>query len=156
MFKFIRFLITHGIALAIGFALGIYLLPVLIAPPAPTDAEVSSSSQGALFSARFTRELPGSDFLHWGEGEVSISATQVSFMGSMAPGPDYQLYLTRELVTDEGGFLSQKSDATRIGPVKTFNNFILQIPEGVNPAEYKAVVVWCETFSEFITAAAYR
>lgn len=156
MFKLIRFLVTHGIALAIGFALGIYLLPVLIAPPAPSDAEVSSSSQGALFSARFTRDLPGSDFLHWGEGEVSVSPSHVAFMGSMAPGPDYQLYLTRELVTTEAEFLPIKGDALRVGPVKTFDNFILPLPQGSDPAEYKAVVVWCETFSEFITAAAYR
>jgi len=156
MFKLIRFLVTHGIALAIGFALGIYLLPVLIAPPAPSDAEVSSSSQGAVFSGRFTRDLPGSDFLHWGEGEISISPTRIAFMGSIAPGPDYQLYLTRELVTSEAEFLPVKDDAARIGAVKTFENFILQLPQGINPADYKALVIWCETFSEFITATAYQ
>ena len=156
MFKLIRFLLTHGIALAIGFALGIYLLPVLIAPPAPSDAEVSSSSQGALFSGRFTRDLPGSDFLHWGEGEISVSPNRIAFMGSIAPGPDYQLYLTRELVTSEDEFLPIKGDGVRVGAVKTFDNFILPIPQGIDPAEYRALVVWCETFSEFITAAAYR
>ena len=156
MFKLIRILFTHAVALAVGFALGIYLLPVLIAPPAPSNAEVSSSAQGALFSGRFTRDLPGSDFLHWGEGEVSISAKRIAFMGSMAPGPDYQLYLTRELVLTEADFLPVKDDSARIGPVKTFDNFILSIPEGINPADYKALVVWCETFSEFITATAYQ
>ena len=70
MFKLIRFLITHGIALAIGFALGIYLLPILVAPQGPSDAEVASSSTQAMFSAEFRRDLPGSDFLHWGEGQV--------------------------------------------------------------------------------------
>ena len=154
--KLIRILVTHAIALALGFALGIYLLPVLIAPPAPSDAEVSSSAQGAVFSGRFTRDLPGSDLLHWGEGEVSISPTRVAFMGSIAPGPDYQLYLTRELVLTEADFLPVKQDAARIGAVRTFDNFILDIPPGVDPADYKALVVWCETFSEFITAAAYR
>ena len=154
--KLIRILVTHAIALALGFALGIYLLPVLIAPPAPSDAEVSSSAQGAVFSGRFTRDLPGSDLLHWGEGEVSISPTRIAFMGSIAPGPDYQLYLTRELVLTEADFLPVKQDAARIGAVRTFDNFILDIPPGVDPADYKALVVWCETFSEFITAAAYR
>lgn len=154
--KMIRILFTHGLALALGFALGIYLLPVLIAPPAPSDAEVSSSAQGAVYSTRFTRDLPGSDFLHWGEGEVSISPTRIAFMGSIAPGPDYQLYLTRELVLTEADFLPLKQDAARIGAVKTFDNFILDLPPGVDPADYKALVVWCETFSEFITAAAYQ
>ena len=43
-----------------------------------------------------------------------------------------------------------------IGDIKTFDNFILNVPEDINPAEFSAVVVWCETFGEFITAASYR
>lgn len=156
MFTFIRFLITHGIALFVGFALGIYMLPILIAPEGPSEAEVASAAQQAIFKATFTRELPGSDFLHWGEGEISISAKQVSFMGDMAPGPDYMLYLTKELVLNEGAFIAVKDDSARIGPVKTFDKFVLDIPAGIDPNEYKAVIVWCESFSEFITAASYR
>ena len=156
MLKLIRFLITHGIALALGFALGIYLLPILIAPQAPSDAEISSSSQGAVFSGRFSRDLPGSDFLHWGEGEVSITPGRIAFLGSIAPGPDYQLYLTRDLVTTEAEFLPIKNDSAHVGAVSTFDNFIVQIPDGIDPADYSALVIWCETFSEFITATGYR
>ena len=126
MFRFLRFLVTHGIALAIGFALGIYLLPILIAPEAPSDEAISSSMQQAIFRTRFRRDLPGSDFLHWGEGEVSISARRIGFTGSLAPGPDYQLSLARELVLDEASFLRIKADAVRIGAVKTFDNFLLE------------------------------
>lgn len=156
MFKLIRFVLTHGIALAIGFALGIYLLPVLTAPEAPSDAEIARSSQQAMFTGRFERDLPGSDFLHWGEGDIAISASRISFMGSIAPGPDYQLYLTRDLVLSEADFLPVKSQSARVGAVKTFDNFILEIPDGIDPAEYKALVVWCESFGEFITATRYQ
>ena len=156
MSRFIGFLITHGIALAIGFALGIYLLPVLIAPEAPSDATVSAGTRDATYRAEFRRDLPGSDFLHWGEGEVSITAGKIGFVGSLAPGPDYYLYLTRELVQDEDQFLAVRQDAARIGPVKTFDNFLLDIPAGVDIGDYRALLVWCETFSEFITAASYR
>ena len=156
MFKFIRFLITHGIALFVGFALGIYMLPILTAPEGPSEAEVASAAQQAIFKAQFTRELPGSDFLHWGEGEISISPKQVSFMGSMAPGPDYMLYLTKDLVLDEASFLAIKDDSARVGAVKTFNKFVLDVPDGIDPKQYKAVIVWCESFEEFITAASYR
>ena len=156
MFKLIRFLITHGIALAIGFALGIYMLPILVAPQGPSDAEVTSSSTQAMFSAQFRKDLPGSDFLHWGEGRVSISAKQVSFMGSLAPGPDYRLYLTRDLVLNEEEFMLVKDGSVSIGEIKTFKNFILPMPENVNPSDYGAVVVWCESFDEFITAAKYQ
>ena len=156
MFKSIRIVLTHGIALAVGFALGIYLLPILIAPDAPSDEAVSSNMQQAMFKTRFTRELPGSDFLHWGEGEVSISENRIGFTGSLAPGPDYQIYLTRELALDEQSFLRIKDQAARIGAVKTFDNFLIDIPAGINPEDYNAIIVWCETFAEFITAASYR
>ena len=63
---------------------------------------------------------------------------------------------TRELVRSEAEFLPVKDDSAQVGPVKTFDNFILQIPPGVNPADYKAVVIWCESFGEFITAATYQ
>ena len=156
MFRTLRFLVTHAIALALGFALGVYLLPILIEPDGPTDAEVVAASEQAMFSGRFRRDLEGSDFLHWGDGQVSITAKHVSFMGSIAPGPDYQLYLTPNLVETEAAFTAVKARSARIGPVKTFDNFILDIPPGVDPAAYRAVVVWCESFGEFITAASYR
>jgi len=156
MFRFLRFLLTHGIALALGFALGIYLLPILIAPEAPSNSEVSASSQQAIFSGEFRKDLPGSDFLHWGDGNFSISENQISFMGSLAPGPDYQLYLSRDLALTEQEFLLIKDQSAKIGAVVTFDNFILNLPENINPANFKAVIIWCETFGEFITAASYQ
>lgn len=156
MFRTIVFLISHGLAAAGGFALGIYLLPILTAPSAPSDAEVAAASSKAIFSAQFSRDLPGSDFLHWGEGELSISSRRISFSGALAPGPDYRLYLTPELALDEQAFISQKDQSVYIGDVRTFDNFILEIPENVNTAAFKGVVIWCETFSEFITAAEYQ
>ena len=156
MFKLFRFLLTHGIALALGVALGIYLLPVLTAPDAPSNAEVSSSAAEALFKGDFHRKLPGSDFLHWGDGQISISAKQISFMGTIAPGPDYQLYLTPNLAQTEQEFLVMKEESAKIGAVKTFNNFILDIPANIDPANYRALIIWCESFGEFITAASYR
>ena len=156
MFKTIVLLISHGAAAAAGFALGIYLLPILIAPDAPSDSEVAVVSEQAMFSVTFRKDLPGSDFLHWGEGDLSISARRVSFDGALAPGPDYRLYLTPQLVLTEQEFLAVKAESAYVGDIKTFDRFILEVPENINPASYKAVVVWCETFGEFITAAAYQ
>jgi hypothetical protein len=156
MFRFIVFLISHGIAMAAGVALGIYLLPILIAPDGPSDADVANVSERAIFTTQFKKDLPGSDFLHWGEGELSISARRVSFNGELAPGPDYRLYLTPQLALNEQEFLAMKDRSAYIGDINTFNNFILSIPENINPAGFTGVVVWCETFGEFITAASYQ
>jgi hypothetical protein len=156
MFRLIVYMVTHGLAMAAGFALGIYLLPILIAPDAPSDAAIATASSKAIFVTRFDRDLPGSDFLHWGEGELSISTRRISFNGEIAPGPDYRLYLTPQMALDEATFLAMKAQSAYVGDIETFDNFILEIPENINPSDYQALVVWCETFSEFITAAEYR
>ncbi len=77
-------------------------------------------------------------------------------MGTLAPGPDYQLYLTRDLALTEQEFLLIKDQSAKIGSVMTFDNFILNLPDNINPANFKAIIIWCETFGEFITAASYQ
>ncbi len=148
--------VTHALALALGFGLGIYYVPVLIAPKAPSLAEVKSLSGAAEFTGEFRRDLKGSDFLHWGEGRVSVGRTAVSLIGKVSPGPDYKLYLSPEFVDTKEAFLKLKDRSVRVGDVKTFENFIVQVPGSVDPSRYNAVVVWCETFSMFISAAKYR
>jgi hypothetical protein len=155
--KRILFLVaTHAVALTLGFALGIYTLPILIAPKAPSPREVRSLAGAAEFTGEFRRNLKGSDFLHWGEGRVSVGRTAVSLLGRVSPGPDYKLYLSPEFVDTKEGFLKLKERSVRVGDVKTFENFIVRIPESVDPLRYSTVVVWCETFSMFISAAKYR
>lgn len=53
-------------------------------------------------------------------------------------------------------FIDIKHLSRRIGDVKTFNGFILDLPSDVDVSDYTTVVVWCEAFSQFISAAQYR
>lgn len=147
---------THLIALGIGFALGIYALPILIAPPAPSAEQVSAQAAQAQYTGQFRRDLKGSDALHWGEGTVSVGARSISLAGKLAPGPDYKLYLSPEFVETEDDFKRLRSKMTRIGDIKTFENFIVDVPPPVDIERFSTVIVWCETFSQFITAARYR
>ena len=147
---------THVAALAIGFALGIYALPILTAPEAPSASAVTAAAGGAEFKGEFRRGLKDSDLLHWGEGTVSVSTSAVALMGRIAPGPDYKLYLSPEFVETEADFLRLKPKMARIGDVKTFENFIVPVPAGIDPKAYTTVIVWCESFGQFITAARYR
>lgn len=148
--------VSHGAAAVAGFAGGIYALPILIAPDAPTAAQINAATRQALFSGEFRRDLKDSDAFHWGEGTVTISTTAVSLQGRLSPGPDYKLYLSPEFVETEADFKRLKSAMVRVGDVRTFENFVVPLPQGVDPGRYTAVVVWCETFSEFISAAKYR
>jgi len=156
MKNFLLLIFSHAAIAALGFAGGIYALPILTAPPAPADAEVLEIASQAQFKSEFKRDLAGSDALHWGEGVVSISRAAVSLMGKLAPGPDYKLYFSPRFVETEEDFNRLKSEMVRVGDVKTFENFLVPVPESIDPAAYKAVVVWCESFGQFITAAKYQ
>lgn len=147
---------THSAVLAFGFALGIYMLPILTAPPAPAAAEVAKRSKNARYTTTFKRDLKGSDTFHWGDGQLSITDSTASFMGRLAPGPDYKLYLTPKYVEDEAEFLALKDQSIQLGDVKTFDNFIVHFPDAIKLEEYSTAVVWCESFGEFITAGRYR
>lgn len=156
MIRWIVLSVTHLGTLFVGFALGIYLLPILTAPEGPDEATLAATAEGALFTASFTRDLRGSDLLHWGEGQVSITPQSIVHEGRLSPGPDYKVYLVTEFVEDEEQFLRLKADSPVIGDVKTFDGFIVSVPEGVDVTAYTTVLVWCESFDEFITAAQYR
>ena len=148
--------LSHLLAGLAGYLLGVYTLPLLLAPPGPGTDQLVEVQAAASFSGSFRRDLAGSDFLHWGEGSISVSATEIVHEGKLAPGPDYMVYLTKDFVEHEDEFEPVKASAALVGPVKTFGGFLLSVPEGVDVNDYTTVVVWCESFGEFITATKYR
>ena len=80
----------------------------------------------------------------------------ISLEGAVSPGPAYKLYLSPDFVETEAVFLARKSEMALVGDVKTFENFIVVVPPSVDPDAYNTVIVWCESFEEFFTAARYR
>lgn len=148
--------ISHSLVAAAGFAAGIYALPILTAPDAPSTTEMAAALGQAEFTGEFTRDLEGSDLLHWGEGTVSVGREFISLHGRIAPGPDYRLYLSPAFVETEDEFTSLQADMVRVGDVRTFENFVVPVPGSIDPGAFNTVVVWCESFGEFITAAKYR
>jgi len=149
-------IVTHMAVGAFGFAAGIYALPILIAPESPTESEITAMSSQAEYSGEFTKDRTDSDSLHWGEGHVSVGAEFITLMGKLAAGPDYKLYLSPEFVETEVDFERLKPVMVRVGDVKTFENFLVKVSPDVNISSYNTVIVWCETFGEFITSAKYR
>lgn len=154
--KTILLAVSHLGFLVFGFALGVYFLPILTAPPAPTTAEIMDQASLSRYQGTFKRDLAGSDLLHWGEGQVMLSETAVSFRGKLAPGPDYKLYLSPSFVETEQAFENAKSTMVQLGDVKTFENFLVPIVREIDLASFTTVIVWCESFGEFITAAKFR
>jgi hypothetical protein len=153
--KALILVVTHLATLAVGFALGVYFLPIIVAPPGPTASEVATQAKSATWTGTFRRDLKDSDALHWGEGTVTVGAQSIALAGRVAPGPDYKLYLSPEFVETEDDFNRLKPRMVRVGEVRTFENFIVPIA-GTDPAAFTTVIVWCERFGQFITAAKYR
>lgn len=147
---------THLAMLVVGFAIGIYTLPILTAPRAPETTALQNLGSETLYVGRLVRNLKGSDLLHWGEGEVRISRNQIAHIGRLAPGPDYKLYLAPRFVDTKEAFLVIKDTSIRVGNVKTFSGFIIEVPPSIDVRDYGAVVVWCEAFDQFISAAEYQ
>lgn len=156
MKKLLLLAVSHAIVLVIGFALGIYALPILTAPAAPTAAEVTSAASQAAYTGRFRRDLKDSDPLHYGDGTVSVGRRSIVLDGKIAPGPDYKLYLSPEFVETKADFLRLKPRMVRVGDVRTFENFVVPVPEAIDISGYNTAIVWCESFGIFITAAKYR
>jgi hypothetical protein len=149
-------ILTHSLCIVFGFAMGIYALPILVQPDSPSMNSIQSVANQAIYSGTFQKDRKDSDFFHWGEGSVSISEDQIAFVGELAPGPDYKVYLSPLFVETEVDFNANKSKMVKVGEVKTFDRFTVNLSEEINTSDYNTVIVWCETFGEFITSARYK
>lgn len=156
MIKKLLLLVVLAATLAGGFALGVYALPVMIARAAPESAQLNAVATAAIARGRFERNHPSSDWLHWGDGELWLSPTHVAFEGTMAPGPDYRLFLSPTPIGNADEFLAHKSAMTEVGDVRGFNGFVLTLPTGTAGGGYASAIVWCEGFGQFIAATTLK
>ena len=154
--KILILLFTHVFVLIVGFGLGVYFLPILTAPKSVEISKINEYENMSLYQTEFVRDLRGSDPLHWGEARVTISDQKITVNGSIAPGPDYKLYLTNEFAQHEDEFLPIKETAQYVAEVKSFENFVVSVPNDIDVSKFNTVVIWCESFNEFITAAKYQ
>jgi len=154
--KRILLLFTHIVCIGLGFALGIYALPILTQPTSPTMQQVQKITTQAIYTGNFQKDRKDSDFFHWGEGSLSISENEVAFVGELSPGPDYKLYFSPSFIETEADFLANKDQMIQVGDVKSFDRFTVELPLGFDAQQYNTVIIWCETFGEFITSARYK
>ena len=143
-------------ALPLGFALGVYYLPILVASEGASQEVVAAAKSQATIQAEFRRNLRGSDSLHWGEGTLHLTREGGQYYftldGQVSPGPDYKLYLMPQYAENEAEFLAIKSRSVRVADITGFDNFRVDVPMSIDPTQYPAVIIWCERFGEFITA----
>jgi len=59
---------------------------------------------------------------------VFVGRKTISMKGKVAPGPDYKLYLSPELVETKADFERLKPRMVRVGEVKTFEKSSCRFP----------------------------
>ena len=138
--------------LVVGFGLGVYFLPIIIAEAPADETLIIAQAESAERQAMFVKDRAGSDPFHGGEGTLFLSKDRVTLEGEVSPGPDYRLYLTPEFVETGDRFRAIKSQSVEVARIKGFKNFSYEIPQNVDINAYGAVVIWCERFGQFITS----
>lgn len=143
-----------------GFSLGLYALPILIEEEGISDEMVEMAISKSERSGTFRRDLKDSDFLHWGQGRITLFTEGGSrffvLQGEVSPGPNYKLYMTPAYVETEKDFLAIKADSAQVTDIKTFRNFRVRVPDHIDTDKYPAVLIWCERFRQFITSASLQ
>ncbi len=140
-----------------GIGIGIYLLPVIVEYQNrdKEPVEVAAATEGDLVGM-FDRDSPGSDALHWGEGDLRVTEGKLIFEENveLAPGPDYRVYLTTKFADTKEDFLQLKDKAIEVGRVKQFSGPLsFTLPDDVEPNVLDNVTVWCEAFGMYIASS---
>ena len=127
------------------------------------NEEPNESSFTEIKSGEFNPDAEDSDRFHRGSGGVSLlnfdGINKIVFEEDfeVTNGPDYKLYLLEaQGVETEARFeeLRDSGDGKIIAEVKQFDGFqTFEVPEDIDPDEIGSLVIWCESFSEFITSA---
>jgi hypothetical protein len=112
--------------------------------PLPVEAAKVTPEQAQMQAPAETKSHPIKDTAtHPASGEVKIiEADGKKYIRyenfKTINGPDIFVYLSKDL---------EAKDFINIGEVKaTEGNVNYEIPQGVNPDEYKYVMVWCKQF----------
>jgi hypothetical protein len=149
-------LVLSGAVIGTGFgiALGFFLFPFVFPPPPASETLLESDRATLIANGTFIHANP-SDPIHWGRGTVSVYR-QAVFLESdfeVGPGPAYHVYLVPKanIRADRDFTGVNYIDLGRLRSFKGSQRY--QMPEGVSPADYASVIVWCERFRVLITPA---
>jgi hypothetical protein len=162
-----KILITLFIGLVLGgaggFAAGLFFFPFLFPPP-PAAEEVAGRAGRALLSAGAFIHASPSDPVHWGKGGVELlggaagaadSGRVVHLLGDfeVGPGPRYHVYLAdRADIRTNDDF--RAAAVTDLGQLRAFGGSqVYAIPDGLDLAPIKSVVIWCKAFGVLVSPA---
>ena len=142
-----RWIIFLIIALIVVLPIAWYLASPLFINNVVDEDMPSTSSEGVLsYSGNFV----DADSFHKVSGEVKIVSTEGKKYLRLenfesTNGPDLKVYFSNGL---------DARDYASLGDLKgNIGNQNYEIPENLNPANYKYVLIWCERFSVLFGSA---
>ncbi|MGB0671722.1 MAG: DM13 domain-containing protein [Rhodospirillales bacterium] len=155
MARVLFFLIGGMFGLAGGFAAGIFVYPYLfLADIVAEETLAAPESKRLVAEGRFIHADP-SDPFHHGKGSVTVydDVLHLEADFEVGPGPKYHVYLVPDAeVTPETAV--ERTMFVDLGRLRAFKGSqVYPLPAGINPADYKNAVIWCEHFGVLISPA---
>ena len=148
------FLFGGLIGAGFGVALGFFLFPYVFPPPEAMEQLTNVEKTGLVAEGTFIHANPN-DPIHYGKGQVSVYEKTVFLHDNfeVGPGPKFHVYLVPKADIRSSGDLSDVMfvDLGRLRSFKGSQKYA--IPAGLELANYKSVVIWCEEFSVLISPA---
>jgi len=148
------FLFGGLIGTGFGVALGFFLFPYVFPPPEAMEQLTNVEKTGLVAEGTFIHANPN-DPIHYGKGQVSVYEKTVFLHDNfeVGPGPKFHVYLVPKADIRSSGDLSDVMfvDLGRLRSFKGSQKYA--IPAGLELANYKSVVIWCEEFSVLISPA---
>lgn len=162
--KFVVFVLGGVLGVAGGAGGMLIAFPFLFPPPVVNEAAPApvDAARPEVITFKLDETTPGRDPVHWANGSGEIIRTAQGAVLRLngdfvaGPGPNFWIYLNTRAVGEEKDF---NADAGRIkiAPLKSFKgsqNF--RLPEGLDPAKYHTVTIWCESFGAYIGSGALK
>lgn len=156
--RFMVFVLGGVLGVIAGAGGMLVAFPFLFPPPVANDAAPTplEAAAAAMISFTLDEAAPGRDPVHWANGTGAIVRTaqgavlRLNADFEAGPGPNFWVYLNTRAVGEEKDFQAD-AGRVRIAPLKSFKgaqNFML--PEGLDPAKFHTVTIWCESFNAYI------
>ena len=138
----------------LGFMVGIAVFPYLFPPPEVNEPLIGKAQDEAVAHATFIHANPA-DPIHYGRGTATLYPDLVRLESDfeVGPGPKFHVYLV-PLADVTPDTEVEKTMFVDLGRLKAFSgsqNYT--IPDGIDLADFRSVVVWCEQFNVLISPA---
>ena len=142
-----------------GFAVGIFVYPYWFLDDVAMESLSTDVQRTARATGKFIQANP-SDPVHWGMGKTTVyqesDKRTVVFLHDdfkVGPGPRFHVYLVDHAdVREKKDFVD--SNKVDLGRLHAFEGSqVYAVPEGVDVAMYKSVVIWCKEFGVLISPA---